>query len=83
MQTIMQNFVRIRGHDNKNHTIKVLSHDDDGTITLDYKDLAEKDLHGVFQGKKDVKGVRKRRHKRDHESKKSNGDGEKNETLTL
>eukprot|EP00944_MAST-04C_sp_MAST-4C-sp1_P016035 g16035.t1 len=83
LQTIMQNFVRIRGHDNKNHTIKVLSHDDDGTITLDYKDLAEKDLHGVFQGKKDVKGVRKRRHKRDHESKKSNGDGEKNETLTF
>ena len=41
LQTIMQNFVRIRGHDNKNHTIK-FPHDDDGTIMLDYKDLAGK-----------------------------------------
>jgi hypothetical protein len=70
LQSMMTKYIRIRGHDNKNHTVKVLSHDDDGTITLDYNDLADKDLTGVRQSQKDIKGVRKRRHKREHEAKK-------------
>ena len=71
LQSMMRNFIRIRGHDNQNHTIKVLSHDDDGTITLDYNDLADKDLTGVRQSQKDIKGVRKRRHRKEHDMSKN------------
>ena len=59
-------------YDNQNHTItKVLSHDDDGIITLDYNDLADKDLTGVRQSQKDIKGVRKRRHRKEHDMSKN------------